>query len=150
MTLYQEAGGFDRLLALCRRWHELVLADPVAAHPFEHDIHPRHDERLAAYLSEAFGGPALYTGGYGDETYVQRLHAGEGEHDELDELCIAFFAQAIADVGIEGEAAERIAAYFRSATIGMRAYPESADQVPAGLPFNYAPPAGAAENSGHS
>ena len=55
-TLYEQAGGFDALLDLCVRWHDLCLADPVAAHPFEHDLHPRHDERLAAYLSEALGG----------------------------------------------------------------------------------------------
>lgn len=47
-TLYDEVGGFDTLLAVCRRWHELCLADPVAAHPFEHVTHPLHDERLAA------------------------------------------------------------------------------------------------------
>ena len=42
-TLYQEVGGFDRLLALTRTWHRLCLEDPVAAHPFEHALHPQHD-----------------------------------------------------------------------------------------------------------
>src|SRR5580658_10038846 len=115
-TLYDEIGGFDKILALCRRWHALCLADPEAAHPFEHELHPQHDERLAAYLSEAFGGPALYTGGYGDETYVQRLHACNGVHVELDEACLRQFDQALADVGITGTAAERAAAYFRRST----------------------------------
>ena len=82
-TLYESLGGFDALLAACRRWHQLCLADPVAAHPFEHALHPQHDERLAAYLAEATGGPKLYTAGYGDESSMQRMHAGNGEHGEL-------------------------------------------------------------------
>lgn len=138
-SLYERAGGFDRLLALCRRWNELCLADPVAEHPFSRDaVHPHHDERLAAYLSEAFGGPRLYTAGYGDESSVQRLHACNGEHVELDEACLRLFDQALADVGITGDVGEAISAYFRRATIGMRAYADSSATVPDGLPFNMA------------
>lgn len=136
-SLYERAGGFDVLLALCRRWHELCLQHPVAAHPFEHGLHPQHDERLAAYLAEAFGGPALYTAGYGTESQMLRIHAGNGEHHELDEACLRLFDQALADVAI-APAAE-IAAYFREATIAQRAYSRSPDQVPEGLPFNRAP-----------
>ena len=137
-TLYDEIGGFDKILALCRRWHELCLADPEAAHPFEHALHPQHDERLAAYLAEAFGGPALYSGGYGDESYVQRLHACNGEHVELDEACLTQFGRALADVGITGSASERAAAYFRRATEAQRVWCHEGAEVPEGLPFNYA------------
>lgn len=137
-SLYQAIGGFDSVLALTRRWHELCLADPVAAHPFEHDLHPRHDERLAAYLSEALGGPALYTAGYGDESYVQRLHACNGVHIELDEACLAQFDRALADVGIEGETATAISAYFRRATEAQRAWGHEGAKVPDGLPFPHA------------
>jgi hemoglobin len=142
MSLYEDAGGFDGLLALCRRWHVLCLADPVAEHPFSPsrgDIHPQHDERLAAYLAEALGGPKLYTGGYGDESSMQRIHAGHGVHEELDEACLAQFDQALTDVGIVGEAGERIMSYFRDSTAAMRAYSDNEDQVPEFLPFNYAP-----------
>src|SRR5690349_4723192 len=112
-TLYQQAGGFDVLLALTRRWHELCMQDPLAAHPFEQELHPQHDERLAAYLSEAFGGPKLYSAGYGDESSMQRIHAGNGVHVELDEACLALFDRAVGEVGIASPAAERICAYFR-------------------------------------
>ena len=137
-TLYEEIGGFDAILALCRRWHERCLADPVAAHPFEHQLHPQHDERLAAYLAEALGGPKLYTAGYGDESYVQRIHACNGVHVELDEACLAQFDRALADVGIAGSAAERAAAYFRRATEKQRAWSAEGAEVPEGMPFNYA------------
>ena len=136
-TLYQALGGFDVILAVCRRWHQLCLQNPGAAHPFEHTLHPYHDERLAAYLSEAFGGPALYSAGYGDETYVQRLHAGNGVHEELDEACLAEFESALADVGVSGEAAERASAYFRRATEEQQRYSQPGAHVPESLPFNH-------------
>lgn len=138
-SLYDRIGGFDRLLALTRRWHERCLADPLAAHPFTHSLHPQHSERLAAYLAEAFGGPTLYTGGYGDESSVQRIHAGNGVHVELDEACLKAFEEALADVGITGEAAEHASAYFRRATESMRQFSEANAVVPEGLPFNYVP-----------
>ena len=138
MTLYERAGGFDVILALCRHWHTLCTADPLAGHPFEHMTMPNHDERLAAYLAEAFDGPPLYTAGYGDESSMQRLHAGNGDHPELDEACLALFDRALADVGIPPPAAEEISAYFRAATLAMAAYNDSPDQVPEGLPLNRA------------
>jgi hemoglobin len=136
-SLYNQIGGFDVVLALCRRWHTLCLQDPATAHPFEHNLHPQHDERLAAYLSEAFGGPALYTAGYGDETYVQRIHAGNGLHIELDEACLAKFDQALRDVRISEPHAARISAYFRAATEAQRAWAADRSAVPSGLPFRF-------------
>ena len=134
-TLYEALGGFDALLTLCRRWHELCLADPVASHPFEHAMHPQHDERLAAYLAEVTGGPKLYTGGYGDESSMQRLHAGNGEHHELDERCLALFDQALADVGLPTGPAAKLAAHFRRSTEAQRAYADGVDKVPRALAF---------------
>lgn len=138
MTLYERVGGFDAILALCRHWHELCTADPLAGHPFEHMTMPHHDERLAAYLAEAFGGPPLYTAGYGDESFMQRLHAGNGVHEDLDQACLALWDRAVADSGIPRSAADEVSAYFRAATADQRAYGESPDQVPDGLPFNLA------------
>jgi hemoglobin len=137
MSLYEEVGGFDRLLALCRAWHARLKQDPLAWHPFEHGFHPRHDERLAAYLAEAFGGPALYTAGYGDESAMLRIHAGHGEHVELDEACLKAFDLAVTDVGLTGPAAERVSAYFRRATESQREWGDGSKPVPDGLPFNH-------------
>jgi hemoglobin len=137
-SLYEAAGGFDRILALVRRWHQRCLDDPAAAHPFEHELHPQHDERLAAYLTEAFGGPPLYSAGFGDESSVQRIHAGNGIHPDIDVACLAAFDVALADVGLTGPTAAAMSAYFRRATIAQRAYSDSPDQVPDGLPFNIA------------
>jgi hemoglobin len=137
-TLYSRIGGFDVILALVKRWHMLCLADPDAAHPFEHDLHPQHDERLAAYLAEAFGGPKLYTAGYGDESSVQRLHACNGEHIDLDDACLKQYERALEEVGIAQEPAAEALAYFRRATEAQRAWAKPGSEVPANLPFNHA------------
>jgi len=138
MSLYQDVGGFDRILALCQAWQIRLKQDALAWHPFEHGKHPHHNERLAAYLSEAFGGPRLYTAGYGDETSVQRMHACNGLHIELDEAVLKAFDLAVADIGLSGELAERVSAYFRRATVEQRRWSAAGATVPDGLPFNFA------------
>ncbi len=135
VSLYSDLGGFDAILDVCIRWHELCLANPVAAHPFEHPLHPGHDVRLAAYLAEATGGPRLYTAGYGDESFMQREHAGNGIHPELDEACLACFDQAIEQIGVPQNAGAKLSDYFRLATTVMGQYGRSPDDVPEGLPL---------------
>jgi hemoglobin len=131
-------GWFRRVLALCKAWHIRLREDPLAWHPFERGTHPNHDERLAAYLAEAFGGPPLYTAGYGDESSMMRIHACHGEHVELDEACLRAFDRAVADVGLAGEVADRVSGYFRRATIEQRQWADPKTSVPSGLPFNFA------------
>ncbi len=133
-TTYEAAGGAEGMLALSRAWHARCLADPVAAHPFEHQGHPQHSERLAAYWGEALGGPSTYTDTMGDETLVSRMHAGEGEHTELDAACIACFDAALADVGITDDPLRAtLHDYFVWSTGRLAAFPGDADAVPAGL-----------------
>jgi len=98
-TVYEAAGGIEGLTRLANAWHARVLADEIAAHPFSHGIEPDHTDRLAAYWAEALGGPPLYTGRYGDESTVVRMHACGAPHEELDECAIACFDQALDDVG---------------------------------------------------
>jgi len=138
MSLYDDVGGFDRVLALCKAWHARLQQDELAWHPFSHGTHPQHDERLAAYLAEAFGGPPLYSAGYGDESSMQRIHSGHGAHVELDEACLAAFDLAVADVGLAGEVARRVSGYFRNATEAQRAWADPDRPVPDNLPFNRA------------
>ncbi|MBO1755118.1 group II truncated hemoglobin [Allobranchiibius sp. CTAmp26] len=135
-TLYDAAGGTAGLTRLAQTWHERVMADEVVAHAFSHGYRPDHTGRLAAYWAEALGGPASYTGTYGDETYVRRLHAGQGQHDDMDQRAIACFDQALADTGLtqDPRLAGALHDYFAWATTTTMAnYPRSADDVPAAL-----------------
>lgn len=136
-TVYEAAGGAAGMLRLARAWHERVLADEVVSHAFSHGFDPHHTERLAAYWGEALGGPATFSQDYGDESSVVRMHSGNGVHDEMDDRAIACFDQALVDVGLTED--ERLSGvlhdYFAwAATLTtMARYPESADDVPAGL-----------------
>ena len=99
-TLYDAAGGMDSVRRLAHAWHERVLADEVVSHAFSHGVHPDHTERLAAYWAEALGGPPAYSGTYGDEAGVVRMHSGNGAHHDMDERAIACFDLALADVSL--------------------------------------------------
>jgi len=132
--LYEAAGGDQGLRRLAAAWHRRVMADEVVSHAFSHGFHPEHTERLAAYWVEALGGPAAYSGTYGSESSVVRMHSGNGPHLEMDQRAISCFDQAMADVGISGELRRVLHDYFAWATTtSMSQYHESADDVPAEL-----------------
>lgn len=138
VTIYEAAGGYDGLVRLAHAWHERVLADEVVSHAFHAGAKPDHTERLAAYWSEALGGPTSYTDNYGDETFVVQIHSGEGVHDEMDRRAIACFDQALVDVGLDKDERLRRALhdYFAWATnTTMARYKESKDEVPLDLPL---------------
>lgn len=135
-TLYEAAGGMEGLQRLAAAWHERVMDDEVVSHAFSHGFNTDHTERLAAYWAEALGGPAVYSGRYGDETSVVKIHSGNGEHDEMNERAIACFDRALADSGLAEDPALRQALhdYFAWATTNtMYRYHRSANDVPEGL-----------------
>jgi hemoglobin len=134
-TIYEAAGGRKAFLDLAHAWHARCLEDPVVSHAFSHGYHPQHAERLAAYWAEALGGPSDYTNSMGDQSFVVRLHSGNGKHEELDERAQTCFAQALDDAALPSDAAlrETLKAYFRWATMAMGSYPDSAADVPLGL-----------------
>jgi len=137
-TIFDVAGGYDGLLRLAHAWLERCLDDPVASHPFGHPgEHPDHLARLATYWAEALGGPAGYTGSMGDHSHVLRLHAGNGEHQGLDERAVACFDAALVDAGLADDERLRatLSAYFRWGTALMAAHPETPDDVPPALPL---------------
>lgn len=132
ISVYEAAGGEAGLLRLAHAWHQRCLDDPVVSHAFSHPgQHPEHIDRLAAYWGEALGGPPAYTALAVDESHVLRLHAGNGEHQEMDDRAQTCFAQALGDVGLEDDRVKKtLASYFRWATTAMAAHPDSADDVP--------------------
>src|SRR5687768_11735615 len=99
-SVYGAAGGMEGMRRLAGAWHARVLADEVVAHAFSHGFHPQHTERLAAYWSEAWGGPPTYSQRYGSEPSVVRMHSGNGPHEEMDRRAIECFAAALDDIGL--------------------------------------------------
>ncbi len=135
-TVYEAAGGIEGLMRLAESWHKRVLQDEVVSHAFSHGYHAQHTERLAAYWAEALGGPTTYTEQYGNETEVERIHSGNGLHEEMDQRAIDIFDQALEDAGFSRNEQLRgvLHDYFAWATTTIMAqYPNSGEDVPEGL-----------------
>lgn len=134
-SIYESAGGMPALIRLAQAWHSRCLADEVMSHPFRHGVHPHHTERLAAYWAESLGGPPAFSEAMGNESSVLRVHAGNGEHQDMDERGIACFDLALDDARLPADPRLRatLKEYFRWATHRMAAYPSSPNDVPRGL-----------------
>jgi hemoglobin len=134
-SVYEAVGSMDGLLMLAEAWHRRVMADEIVSHAFSHGFHPQHNQRLAAYWAEALGGPAAYSGSYGDESSVVRIHSGNGPREEMDRRAIACFDQALEDVGLTADPVRRVLHdYFAWATTTtLSSYHHSGDDVPSGL-----------------
>jgi len=135
-TLYEFAGGATVFEPFCQALHARCLADPELNHPFSHPgQHPRHVQRLAAYLAEAFGGPATYSAELSDQTHVVLLHAGNGDMSDLGFRFADCFMLAADDAGWpdDPEFRSAIRAYIDWAvgTVAL-SHPADAD-VPPGL-----------------
>jgi hemoglobin len=135
-TLFEFAGGESAFLALAAAHHARCLADPELNHPFSHDDqHPQHVERLAAYWAEVMGGPATYSETCGDESFVLRLHAGNGDMGDLGERFLECFVRAMDDADLPDEPEFRAAmrAYMRWAVDNVLSYAPVDAVVPAGV-----------------
>jgi len=135
-TIYEAVGEREGLLRLASAWHARVLADEVVSHAFSHGYHPQHTERLAAYWAEALGGPRIYSGQFGDETTVLRMHSGNGPHEDMDQRAIECFDRALDDIGIprDDRLWHALHDYFAwTTTTTMARYHRSAEDVPSGL-----------------
>ncbi len=136
-TLYEFAGGDAAFVALATAHHARCLADPELNHPFSHPgQHPRHVERLAAYWGEVLGGPPAYSQSCGDESFVLRMHAGNGDMSDLGRRFVECFVKAADDAGLPYDTEFRAAlrAYMEWAVEQMLAHPDTADTVPADAP----------------
>jgi hemoglobin len=135
-TLYEYAGGENAFEPFAAALHERCLADPELNHPFSHPgQNPEHTKRLAAYLAEAFGGPARYSARYADQSFLVRLHAGNGDMSDLGRRFAVCFMQAADDAGwpADQEFRSAIGAYIDWAvdTVAL-SHPDDTD-VPASL-----------------
>lgn len=138
-SLYEHAGGDAAFGALAAAHHARCLADPELNHPFSHpDQHPQHVERLAAYWAEVLGGPPGYTGGHGGgHSEVLRMHAGNGELDDLGRRFVACFVAAADDAALPADPEFRAAlrAYMEWAVGEVLRYPDDPGDVPAASPM---------------
>jgi hemoglobin len=137
-TLYEFAGGEQAFQPFADALHARCLADSELNHPFSHPgQHPEHNQRLAAYLAEAFGGPARYSAECADQSHVVWLHAGNGDMSDLGRRFADCFMLAADDAGWPADPEFRsvIRGYIDWAVQTVaESHPHDTD-VPAGLPL---------------
>lgn len=139
-TIYEAVGGMPALRSLAASWHDRAIEASTVAHAFSHGYRDDHEERLAAYLAEALGGPPAYSSRYGDQTSVLQLHAEMLEHPlerpEMADEAIAIFADAVQTAGLpnDPELRQTLKDFWTWAMRHvMTQYRGSADDVPTGL-----------------
>jgi hemoglobin len=91
-TLFEHAGGLERLHRLDAIFYASVLKDPLLQPLFEAG-QPQHVDHLTAFTAESFGGPDRFTkelGGMDHLTAVHRhLHITEAQRQRFVELYMA-------------------------------------------------------------
>jgi CDGSH-type Zn-finger protein/truncated hemoglobin YjbI len=101
-TLFEWAGGLPALTRMTRLFYEKhVAGDPVLA-PLFADMPPGLPRRMAAWLGEAFGGPAAHDQ---DDGYPQMLAGllSEGLDDEQRARWVALLGQAAQEARLPAE-----------------------------------------------
>jgi len=96
-TLFEWAGGFPALLRMTRIFYsKYVPQDPVVG-PLFANMSPDHPERVAAWLSEVFGGPNFYSERYGGYSRMISQHVGKCITEEQRARWVKMLCQSADD-----------------------------------------------------
>ena len=74
-TLYEWAGGIEKLRALTADFYVRVARDPLIGPVFS-AMDADHPAHVAAFLAEVLGGPNLYSADHGGHPEMVRHHLG--------------------------------------------------------------------------
>ncbi|HEX4247628.1 MAG TPA: CDGSH iron-sulfur domain-containing protein [Pseudonocardia sp.] len=113
-TLFAWAGGYPALLRLTRLFYERhVAADELLA-PLFARMEPDHPERVAAWLSEVFGGPELYSQRYGGYARMLSQHLNKHLTETQRARWVTLLAQSANEAGLpnDGEFRAAFTAYL--------------------------------------
>ncbi|MEH2565746.1 CDGSH iron-sulfur domain-containing protein [Bradyrhizobium sp. AZCC 2289] len=108
-TLFEWAGGYPALLDMTRIFYShYVPGDPLLG-PLFAEMSPDHPERVAAWLSEVFGGPRFYSERYGGYQRMVSPHIGKQITPEQRARWATNMLQSAEDAGLPSDAEFRAA-----------------------------------------
>jgi CDGSH-type Zn-finger protein/truncated hemoglobin YjbI len=126
-TLFEWAGGFPALLRMMRIFYgKYVPQDPLVG-PLFANMSPDHPERVAAWLSEVFGGPDFYSQRYGGYSRMISQHVGKCITEEQRARWVEMLCQSADDARLPNDAEFR-AAFVAYAEWGSRIGKENSQQ----------------------
>ena len=111
-TLFEWAGGWPALLRTTRIFYEKYVPEDPLIGPLFASMAPDHPERVASWLSEVFGGPAIYSERYGGYTRMISQHLGKHLTDGQRSRWVTLLKQSAAEAGLPDDA--EFAAAFTS------------------------------------
>ncbi|HEX5347098.1 MAG TPA: CDGSH iron-sulfur domain-containing protein [Pseudonocardiaceae bacterium] len=76
-TLFEWAGGLPALARMTRIFYQKYVPADRLLSPLFAQMSPDHPDRVAAWLAEVFGGPALYSQTYGGYSRMISQHLGK-------------------------------------------------------------------------
>ena len=99
MTIYELAGGHDRLLAMTTAFYDKAVADDLLGGMFSKAA-AEHAAYLASWLVASFGGPTDYLRERGDLRFVIWKHAGLGITEAQRARWARLMMEAAAETGM--------------------------------------------------
>jgi CDGSH-type Zn-finger protein/truncated hemoglobin YjbI len=132
-TLFEWAGGFPALLRMTRIFYgKYVPQDPLVG-PLFANMSPDHPERVAAWLSEVFGGPKFYSERYGGYSRMISQHVGKCITEEQRARWVKMLCQSADDAMLPNDPEFR-AAFVAYLEWGSRIGKENSQQSAAPPP----------------
>lgn len=126
-TLFEWAGGFPALLRMMRIFYaKYVPQDPLVG-PLFANMSPDHPERVAAWLSEVFGGPNFYSERYGGYSRMISQHVGKNISEEQRARWVKMLCQSADDARLPDDPEFR-AAFVAYLEWGSRIGKENSQQ----------------------
>ena len=102
-TLFEWAGGYPALLDMTRIFYSRYVPEDPLLSPLFAEMSPDHPERVAAWLSEVFGGPRFYTERYGGYRRMVSQHIGKEIRPEQRALWATYMVQSADDAGLPSD-----------------------------------------------
>jgi CDGSH-type Zn-finger protein/truncated hemoglobin YjbI len=126
-TLFEWAGGFPTLLRMTRIFYsKYVPQDPLVG-PLFARMSPDHPERVAAWLSEVFGGSDFYSRQYGGYSRMISQHVGKCITEEQRARWVKMLCQSADDAMLPSDPEFR-AAFVAYLEWGSRIGKENSQQ----------------------
>ena len=126
-TLFEWAGGFPALLRMTRIFYSKYVPEDPLVGPLFARMSPDHPERVAAWLSEVFGGSDFYSRQYGGYSRMISQHVGKCITEEQRARWVKMLCQSAEDAMLPNDPEFR-AAFVAYLEWGSRIGKENSQQ----------------------
>ena len=100
-TIYERIGGATTVRRIVEAFYPIVQNDPIIGPLFPDNIHPVMEKQYL-FLTQFFGGPALYSDQYG-HPMMRARHMAFPITDERAEAWLRCMGEALTAIGMDEE-----------------------------------------------